>query len=47
MTEADSDELMYQAEPPLVQSERKQNAVDTTGLVQRSLEIARLEAQTR
>lgn len=46
MTEANSDQLMYQAEPPLVQSERSQNAVDTTGLVQRSLEIARLEAQT-
>ena len=46
VTEADSDQLMYQAEPPLVQSERSQNAVDTTGLVQRSLEIARLEAQT-
>jgi protein TonB len=46
MTEADSDQLMYQAEPPLVQSERSQNAVDTTGLVQRSLAIARLEAQT-
>ena len=46
MTEANSDQLMYQAEPPLVQSERSQNAIDTTGLVQRSLEIARLEAQT-
>jgi TonB family C-terminal domain len=46
MTEADSDQFMYQAEPPLVQSERSQNAVDTTGLVQRSLAIARLEAQT-
>ena len=39
-------QLMYQAEPPLAQSERSQNAIATTGLVQRSLEIARLEAQT-
>ena len=46
MTEANSDQLMYKAEPPAVQSERSQNAIDTTGLVQRSLEIARLEAQT-
>lgn len=45
-TEANGDELMYQAEPPLAQSERSRNAIDTTGLVQRSLEIARLEAQT-
>jgi len=44
-TEANGDELMYQAEPPLAQSERSRNAIDTTGLVQRSLEIARLEAQ--
>lgn len=46
MTEANRDELMYQAEPPLAQSERSRNAIDTAGLVQRSLEIARLEAQT-
>lgn len=45
-TEANRDELMYQAEPPLAQSERSRNAIDTAGLVQRSLEIARLEAQT-
>ncbi|SCX37476.1 protein TonB [Nitrosospira sp. Nsp1] len=45
-TEANSDELMYQAEPPLAQSERSRNAIDTAGLVQRSLELARLEAQT-
>lgn len=46
MTEANSDELMDQAEPPLAQSERSQNTIDTTSLVQRSLELARLEAQT-
>jgi periplasmic protein TonB len=45
MTEANSDQLMYQAEPPLVQSEGGRNAIDTMGLVQRSLEIARLEAR--
>ncbi len=45
-TESNRDELMYQAEPPLAQSERSRNAIDTAGLVQRSLEIARLEAQT-
>lgn len=45
-TEASSDEFMYEADPPWAQSERSRNAIDTTGLVQRSLEIARLEAQT-
>jgi protein TonB len=46
VTETNSDELMYPAEPPLVQSEGSRNTIDTMGLVQRSLEIARLEAQT-
>ncbi len=45
VTEANSDQLMYPAEPPLVQSEGGRNAIDTMGLVQRSLEIARLEAR--
>ena len=46
VTEASSDEFMYEADPPWAQSKGSQNAIDTTGLVQRSLEIARLEAQT-
>jgi protein TonB len=45
MTEANNDELIHQDEPPLVQSEGSRNTIDTMGLVQRSLEIARLEAR--
>ena len=43
--EANSDELMYPAEPPLAQSEGSRDTIDTAGLVQRSLEIARLGAR--
>ncbi len=46
MTEANSDELVDQAPLPFAQSERSQNTIGTNSLVQRSLEFARLEAQT-
>jgi protein TonB len=46
MTAIDGDQAIPQAEPYSEQSEKNSPIMDTTDLVQRGLEIARLEAQT-
>ncbi|PTR15734.1 protein TonB [Nitrosospira sp. Nsp2] len=45
MTVLDSDEKAYPSDPFAAQSEENQNILDTTDLVQRSIEIARLGAR--
>jgi periplasmic protein TonB len=46
MTAIDSDQATYQAKPHSEPFEQNHNVTDATDLVQRGLEIARLEAQT-